>query len=226
MQRLRVHRLLSLMLLGMALIGCADDGPAPAGDATDQPGGQTGVAEPGAEDAHVAQAQSAPETSGPGRTVDDETAQVLFSMGIMPLREAHPSEGFLLATLDGSQGRLADHLGKIVFLNFWATWCPPCREEMPSMQTLYDELRSDGLEIVAVNVMEPRETVAPFIEEFGYTYPVLLDIEGRVMSRYAVRAYPTTYVIDRDGYVIGARPGGHDWAQPAVIEGFRTLLEM
>jgi thiol-disulfide isomerase/thioredoxin len=156
--------------------------------------------------------------------MDAETARALSAMGMMPFQEKIPSEGFQLKLLDGDESSLADHEGKLIFLNFWATWCPPCREEMPSMQALYDELREEGLEILAVNVLEDEETAAAFITEQGFTYPVLMDRSGRVMLRYGVRAYPTTYLIDRAGYVIGVRPGFHDWATDDVIEQMRTLL--
>ena len=92
------------------------------------------------------------------------------------------------------------------------------------MQTLYDELREDGLEMLAVNVLEDEQTAAGFIDEHGFTYPVLMDRDGRVMLRYGVRAYPTTYIIDREGYVIGVRPGYHDWSTETVIAEMRSLL--
>jgi len=156
--------------------------------------------------------------------MDDETAELLFGLGMVPFEEKIPSEDFELALLSGDPGTLFEHRGKVVFLNFWATWCPPCREEMPSMQLLYDELREEGLEILAVNVLENRETAQEFIDEQGFTYPVLLDRDGRVMLRYGVRAYPTTYMIDREGYVIGVRPGFHDWGTDDMVAAMRDLL--
>ena len=156
--------------------------------------------------------------------MDEETARSLVALGMMPFQEKIPSEDFELALLGGGQTSLTDHLGSVVFLNFWATWCPPCREEMPSMQVLYDELRDEGLEILAVNVLESEETAQGFIDENGFTYPVLLDTNGRVMLRYGVRAYPTTYIVDREGHVIGVRPGFHDWGTEEIIAAMRNLL--
>lgn len=92
------------------------------------------------------------------------------------------------------------------------------------MQALYDELRAEGLEMLAVNVLESEDVAREFIDEFGFTYPVPMDRNGRVMLRYGVRAYPTTYLIDREGYVIGVRPGFHEWNTPEVIEQLRILL--
>lgn len=206
-----------ILLAAMIISGCG-------GDANAADSGNAGPISNGGESAAEAGA-SAPDP-GPSRPMDEQTAELLFAIGVMPLQEAVSSENFVLERLGGGEARLDDHLGKVVFLNFWATWCPPCREEMPSMQQLYDELAPEGLEMIAVNVLEPPDTVRPFIEEHQFTYPVLLDTDGRVVGRYGVRAYPTTYVVDRDGYVLGVRPGGHDWADPAVVEGFRDLLAM
>ena len=157
--------------------------------------------------------------------MDDRTAELLFAIGMLPFENRIASEDFTLAALDVAERSLSESSGKLVLLNFWATWCPPCREEMPSMQTLYDEIGTDEFEIIAVNVLETRETAAQFVDEMGFTYPVLLDRNGRVMLRYGVRAYPTTYLIDAEGYVIGVRPGYHDWGTDAIIDGIRALIE-
>ena len=157
--------------------------------------------------------------------LDAETVEILFRLGLMPFQNRIPSEDFVLTILGGNEQALADYRGKIVFLNFWATWCPPCREEMPSMQVLYDELFDEGLEIVAVNVLEAEDTVSAFVEENKFTYPVMLDGDGRVSLRYSVRAYPTSYIIDRAGNVIAVRQGFHTWSTPEMIDGFRKLLE-
>lgn len=170
-------------------------------------------------------AESRPDNPSATIPMDEATATTVTSMGMMPFEEKIPSEDFTLDLLAGGETSLSEHTGKVVFLNFWATWCPPCREEMPSMQTLYDELGDEGLEILAVNVLEDAETARGFIEAEGFTYPVPLDTNGRVMMRYGVRAYPTTYLIDRDGNVLGVRPGFHDWSGEAIIASMRELLE-
>lgn len=157
--------------------------------------------------------------------MDDATAEILSRLGMMPFTEKIPSEDFTLPLLGGDSLSLSDYHGQVVFLNFWATWCPPCREEMPSMQHLYDELRGDGLAMIAVNVFEDASTAQGFIDEMGFTYPVPLDRDGRVTMRYGVRAYPTTYLIDREGYVIGVRPGYHDWGTSEIIADMQRLLE-
>jgi thiol-disulfide isomerase/thioredoxin len=156
--------------------------------------------------------------------MDPQTAEVLYGLGVLPFQNRIPSENFVLKDLDGADIALKDYRGKVVFLNFWATWCGPCRDEMPSMQVLYETLADQGLEIVAVNVLEPADTAAGFVNEFGFTYPVLLDSDGRISLSYGVRAFPTTYILDRDGNVIGLRQGTLDWGTPDAIAGFQELL--
>lgn len=175
--------------------------------------------------------QGAPATPLPTKASEDEqpldeqTAALLEGMGVLPLDARVPSEDFALPALDVETRALSEALGQVVFVNFWGTWCPPCREEMPSMQVLYDEFSESGLEMLAVNVLESRETAAGFIEEFGFSYPVLLDRDGRIGLTYGVRGYPTTYIIDREGYIIGVKMGFHDWSTPEVIDNMRALLE-
>ncbi len=176
------------------------------------------------------EASPAPAASAPAdeseQPLDAETASLLGTMGVLPLDARVPSEEFSLPALDVETRALSDSLGQVVFVNFWGTWCPPCREEMPSMQVLYDEFADAGFEMLAVNVLESREVASAFIEEFGFTYPVLLDRDGRVGLTYGVRGYPTTYIIDREGFIIGVKMGFHDWATPEVIESIRALLEL
>lgn len=115
--------------------------------------------------------------------------------------------------------------GKVVLLNFWATWCPPCRLEMPSMERLYGEFRGRGLEIVAVNFMEPRELVQAFAREQNLTYPMLLDRRSDIAEQYGVLRLPETVVIGRGGEVIAKTTGYKDWYKEDVRELVSALLE-
>jgi thiol-disulfide isomerase/thioredoxin len=119
---------------------------------------------------------------------------------------------------------LSDLKGSVVFLNFWATWCPPCREEMPSMETLYRRLGKAGLEFLAVDIGEPQKAVETFVTERGLTFPVALDGSGRVSETYGIRSIPATFIIDRDGSIIAAVVGGRKWDDPKVIAAFEALL--
>ncbi|GIW08433.1 MAG: hypothetical protein KatS3mg060_3238 [Dehalococcoidia bacterium] len=108
---------------------------------------------------------------------------------------------FSLPTLDGRTVSLASLKGKPVLLNFWATWCAPCREEMPLIQRAAARYASSGLTVLAIDVQEGEALVQPFVDEFGLTFPVLLDKNGEVVSRYRVRGIPTTVFIDRGGII-------------------------
>jgi peroxiredoxin len=116
---------------------------------------------------------------------------------------------FELTTLDGETVRLSDYRGKRVFINFWATWCPPCRAEMPDMQKLYEEKEVD-VEILAVNITESEKNekdVTDFVKDFGLTFPILMDVNSVVSTTYKVQAYPTSYMIDSSGRIQLIAPG-------------------
>ena len=140
-------------------------------------------------------------------------------------------EGFVAApdftTEDAAGNRVSSRSfrGRVVLLNFWATWCPPCRLEMPSMERLYGEFRGRGLEIVAVNFMEPRELVQAFAREQNLTYPMLLDRRSDIAERYGVLRLPETVVIGRRGEVIAKTTGYKDWYEEDVRELVSALLE-
>ena len=114
--------------------------------------------------------------------------------------------------------------GKLVVLNFWATWCPPCRLEMPAMERLYQEFRGKGLEIVAVNFMESREQVQAFAEEQKLTYPMLLDGKAEIAEQYGVMRLPETVLIGRKGEVLAKSIGYKDWYKDNVRELVAALL--
>jgi thiol-disulfide isomerase/thioredoxin len=212
--------LLMLMLVAIAAPGVL------AGGGRERDGADENPAEASAQGAESAAEDSDASAAGELTPLDAETAAILNSLGLLPFRNRIPAEDFILPVLGGGTMSLSEHEGSVVFLNFWATWCPPCREEMPSMQLLYEELSDEGLVMLAVDALEPEETVAAFIEELGFTFPVLLDRRGDVNTRYSVQALPTTYILDREGNVIGMRPGFHDWSTPEMLENFRALLEL
>lgn len=116
----------------------------------------------------------------------------------------------------GNTHTLSDYKGKVIFLNFWATWCGPCRNEMPDIQKLYDEYSAQGedAEVVILGIAGPgigqeesAEEIADFMTENGYTYPVLMDTSGEMFTQYGISAFPTTFMIDKDGNVYGYVPG-------------------
>lgn len=129
--------------------------------------------------------------------------------------EILPAEDFTLVDQYGNTHSLSEYKGKVVFLNFWATWCPPCREEMPYIQELYEEYSGqEDPDVVILAVAFPNlgsetdvEGIKSFLDKNGYTYPVLMDEDASLMLPYYVTAYPTTYMIDSDGNVLGYIPG-------------------
>lgn len=122
-----------------------------------------------------------------------------------------PAVDFTLQDQFGNTHSLSDYEGKTIFLNFWATWCPPCKAEMPDIQKLYENAETEGENaLVVLGVATPglggeqsQEGVTAFLEEKGYTYPVLMDTTGELTMAYGISSYPTTFMIDRDGNVFG-----------------------
>ena len=122
---------------------------------------------------------------------------------------------FTLVDQYGETHTLSDYQGKTVFLNFWATWCPPCRAEMPDIQAMYEEHGLNAEDLVVLGAAQPNvgqegsaEDIAAFLEENGYTYPVVMDESGMTFAQYGIRAFPTTFMISPDGTVFGYISGG------------------
>lgn len=111
-----------------------------------------------------------------------------------------PAPDFQLDTLSGETVRLSDFRGKTVLLNFWATWCAPCRLEMPAIESRFEEHKSD-LAVLGINFDEPASDVQAFAQELGLTFTILLDPGGEVQKLYKIRGYPSTYILDADGVV-------------------------
>ncbi|WP_024326917.1 TlpA disulfide reductase family protein [Thioalkalivibrio sp. AKL19] len=128
--------------------------------------------------------------------------------------------------LEGNIHRLEDYRGEVVLINFWASWCPPCVHEMPSMQLLEDELRDEGFRILAVNLGEDEDTIGRFIEDEVQTeFTILLDPDQDSLEDWRAMAYPTSYVVDREGRLRYYLFGAIEWTEPGVIGQIRELLE-
>ncbi|MDR0447107.1 MAG: TlpA family protein disulfide reductase [Treponema sp.] len=164
-------------------------------------------------------------TSQASAQVSSETERTLRDAGISILKERRNPIDFSLPLLTGGNASLSSYRGKVVLLNFWATWCPPCRAEMPSMEVLYQRLKNQGLEILAVDLGEDTATVQQFIRNNPYTFPVLLDRNNRIGSQYGARSIPTTFVIDREGKIIGGVVGAIRWDEPKLIAAFDAVLK-
>ncbi len=119
------------------------------------------------------------------------------------IKKGNIAPDFELLNLNGNPVKLSDFTGKKVILNYWATWCPPCRAEMPHMEKFYNDNEKDVV-VLAVNLTnteQNRDNVSDFVEDFGLTFPVIMDEEGDVSSTYQVIAYPTSYMIDSQGII-------------------------
>jgi len=141
-------------------------------------------------------------------------------------RAGFPAPDFTLKDLSGRAYHLAELRGKVVFLNVWATWCAPCRMEMPSMERLYRQLGGSDFVMLAVSEDEDGvSAVQPFVNQLGLTFPVLLDAAGTVPPRYGVTGYPETFIIDRHGHVIQHLIGPEDWDSESAMDFFQRLLK-
>ena len=127
--------------------------------------------------------------------------------GTPPISVYTFSPGITLGGLDGKTYNLDAFRGKVVLLNFWATWCPPCRREMPDMEKLYQRLSQKGLVVLAVSD-EKRETVEDFLKKQNYTFPVLLDPDRKVNSAFGIEGIPNSFLFDRQGKLLQVRPRG------------------
>jgi peroxiredoxin len=140
-------------------------------------------------------------------------------------RTGYAAADFTLPDLSGTLHQLSALRGKVVFLNLWATWCAPCRAEMPSMEALYRRLRGRDFAMLAVSEdTEGAKVVDPFVRELGLTFPILLDPEARLSPRYGVTGYPETFIIDRNGMVVNHVIGPAEWTSPEMLAYFDRLL--
>jgi thiol-disulfide isomerase/thioredoxin len=150
--------------------------------------------------------------------------QAFADAGLRLLSQTVSSRDFSLPLVSGELQTLSALKGKVVFLNFWATWCGPCRDEMPSMEVLYNRFKDKGLEILAVNSEESQGDVIAFMQDYGLTFPALLDEDGRVNGAYGIQAIPTTFLVDRDGKIILRLVGSINWDTEKIHAAIESLL--
>lgn len=142
---------------------------------------------------------------------------------LTPAQQPAPAPGFALPDLDGKPHTLADYRGKVVVLNFWATWCPPCRYEMPSMERAWEKVRDQGIVFIAVNVGEDSDTVFTFLADYPVEFPLLLDEQAKVVKQYPVTGLPTTYVVDPQGRITHRAVGAREWDDEGLLNSLRVL---
>ncbi len=132
---------------------------------------------------------------------------------------------FSIQDFQGKEVRLRDLRGEVILLNFWATWCPKCRQEGPSLQKLYDRYQSSGLVVYRVNAKEKPETIRQFMEKQSLNVPVLIDASGRTERLFGVWTHPTTYLINRQGLVCYRVMGSFNWTNPQAMSMIDELLK-
>ncbi len=136
-----------------------------------------------------------------------------------------PAPDFKLMALDGREVALSDYRGKVVLLNFWATWCSPCKEEIPSLNALYTMLHKEGLEILAVSEdNRGLDAVKPFVDRYNIIFPVLLDPSRKVGTLYSIGGVPETFLIDRNGIVRYKFVGPKNWTSASIVSFIRNYL--
>jgi peroxiredoxin len=167
------------------------------------------------------------------------SAIVIIAAGVFlnsKLRPSEPLSGgtevgqlapdFKLPLTGGGEVKLSDLRGKVVLVNFWATWCPPCKAEMPSMERLYAQMKDRGFELLAINAeVDGLEILPEFLQQHPHSFPIPVDTEGEVQAGYGVYRFPESFIIDRDGKIIEHIVGARDWADRATIEHFKALTE-
>jgi peroxiredoxin len=151
----------------------------------------------------------------------------LFSkIKISPIKGDKKAPDFSLKDLTGEKVELGQFKGKVIFLNFWATWCSPCKEEMPSMEVLYQQFKEKNFILLTISVdYGGLKPVQEFINTYHYTFPVLLDPKCKTLNLFQVKGIPTTFIIDKKGRIVGKAVGPRDWKSPEVISLINLLIE-
>lgn len=140
------------------------------------------------------------------------------------VRKLFPAD-FTLPDVHGNTVRLADFQGRVVLVNFWATWCSPCRTEMPSMEALYRDYQHKGFTILAISSdVQGADAVGPFVQAYQLTFPVLLDPQNVVGTRLHVRGIPMSYLLDKQGRIAGMEMGAKNWQSPQIRQLLDRLL--
>jgi thiol-disulfide isomerase/thioredoxin len=150
-------------------------------------------------------------------------ADRLEKLGFVVFPKPEPLGEVAVTSLGGVPGKLGDQKGKVVLLNFWATWCPPCRAEMPAIDELWKKTKGTSFAIMGVSVGEEPGVVKDFIAKQGYGYPIYVDPSGQLGAAFGARSIPTTYVLDKSGAAIAGKVGGAAYDSPEAVALFAEL---
>jgi len=163
-----------------------------------------------------------PLASAPG---SDNIDRLMDDMGVFGYPLSTDLFEVKLSNTAGRYVRLDDFRGKIVFLNFWTTWCPSCRTEMPSMERLHRKLSGKNFAMVTVNIKESASQVKNFFEKYKLTFTALLDTTGEVSAGFGIRGIPTTFILDKSGTIIGSITGPQEWDSRKFVAMFEHLAD-
>ena len=156
---------------------------------------------------------------------DQELERLFSNIGILKIAQISQPVEIQLKDVFGNTVSLSDFRGKVVFLNFWATWCPPCVIEMPSMQKLHRRFKDKNFVMVAINSQETDAQVKSFFDKYKLSFSALLDSSGEVGTWFDVNAFPTTFVLDKQGRIIGRALGPREWDSQASVALFDYLID-
>ena len=150
---------------------------------------------------------------------------------LKPFEVEYPAEAFIapdfsLPSMSGGQLSLKDYRGKVVFINFWATWCATCKVEMPSMEKVYRKFKDQGLEMLTISVDKDQSLIQPFLKEYDLTFPVLLDPNSETAKKaYKTTGVPETFIVNKQGIIVHKAIGPRDWATNDAMAAFKQLVE-
>jgi len=142
---------------------------------------------------------------------------------ITPLTNKPAAVNFKLLDMDGKTHQLSDYKGQPIIINFWATWCPPCREELPSMNRAWAKVKSQGIAMIAINVGEDEDTIFTFTGDYPIDFTILLDQSGEIINQWPIKGLPTTFVIDPQGRIVYRAIGGREWDSEELLNIVRAL---
>lgn len=145
-------------------------------------------------------------------------------LGIVQIPRIPPPVDFELPDLKGRKVRLSDYRGKVVLLNFWTTWCPECRIEMPAFERLHQHFKDHPFAMLSIDLREPQEVVQKFFQRYQLTFPALLDSDGRVAQSFGIRSIPTSFIIDQSGGIVGKAIGSRKWSSSSALALFDHLI--
>ena len=208
---------LALVAAAGVMLGFSISTAPPAADPPPAVGTPAASPEPAA-----ALATPAPRSVRPGRALGLDEAFRELDL-IRPSREK-VAEDFTVALAGGGTFRLAEQRGRVVLINFWATWCPPCREEMPALERLHRQHRAQGLVLLAVSIDADSTIVPPYVKTSKLTFPIALDPKAEVANKYGVRALPSSFVVDRHGTLAALALGPRVWDNDAAHSLVEALV--